>query len=201
MQSLNAATRDTMTRDLMADNLETLYWSTSDACIAAGRRWYPEASALAHAIALESGRDYLAVVGIIASLSPRTYWATNVSVARDMAHGRPGRGLTRSLAYARACREGADWRDILNGPKTRAFAMAIESAGTMGRATIDAWAVQAATAGQYGAVAACRYDDVADAYADAAERVGESVHALQAILWLTVNLPARRALEREPAMA
>jgi hypothetical protein len=176
----------------MTDELVAIYTETTEAIILEGREWYPRTLELARAMAAETGHTETVACGVLAALSPRSFWATNVSVAWDMMRGGPGAGLTLSLANARAILDGADPLDILNGPKTRAFYGAI--AGTGHTATVDAWAVQAATGREYGAVAPCRYDDVAAAYANAAEIVGENVHAMQAIAWVAVNASAQRAM-------
>lgn len=192
MNNLDASTRDQWPMERMSEELVSIYNRTTADIIREGRNWYPRTRALAAEMAAETGHTERACAGVLAALSPRSFWATNVAVAWDMVRGGPGRGLTRSLSNARAILAGADPLDVLGGPKTRAFFGAIVGEGHT--ATIDAWATQGATAGEYGAVAPARYDDVAGAYAIAAEVTGENVHALQAIVWVEVNASAQRAM-------
>jgi hypothetical protein len=190
---LNAQTRDEWSVERMADALTAVYDATDDSVIVEGRAWYPRTLALAAEMARETGRTVECAAGVIAAMSPRLQWHLNVQYAWDILRGGSGSGLTRSLANAHRIVQGAHPLDVLNGPKTRAFYGAIM--GTGHTATVDAWAVQGATERAYGAVAPARYDDVAAAYATAAERCGENVHAMQAIVWVAVNAAAQRAMD------
>ncbi len=192
MRLLDSSTRDNVTIDTMTRELCDIYTATTDDIIREGRAWYPRTLALATAMASETGHTPRVAAGVLASLSPRNYWAINVAIAWDMLRGGPGKGLPRSLANVRAIITGTEPLDVLTGPKTRAFFGAIMGEGHT--ATVDAWATLAATAGAYGAVAPCRYEDVAAAYRNAAEVAGEGVHAYQAIVWVAVNASAQRAM-------
>lgn len=185
MPTLNAKTRETMTHEAMVDNILRRYDAATPAQRRDGAAWYGRAEAIVRATAATSGLPREAVAGIIAALSPRMRWGANVRAAIAVAHGQPVRCLSRSREAAEAIRAAGDWRGILRGPKTRAFAAAVESGGISIAygAVCDAWAVRAATDGAFDSVAKCRYDDVAAAYMSAARMRGVNVHALQAIVW------------------
>lgn len=199
MATLNGQTRDSVTVHDMTAHILAVYDGSDSRSRRNGATWYGDAQHVAHVLAAtatarsHTGHRYVVTVdvaaGIIAALSPRMRWGANVTAAHAIANGRPVVGLSRSIAAATAILEGTDWRAVLRGPKTRAFAAAVASGGLDTRygAVCDAWAVRAATAGAYDSVAKCRYDDVARAYADAAAMRGINVHALQAIVWTVVR--------------
>lgn len=153
-----------------------------------GAAWYADANAVARDQANEYGVTIETTSGIIAALSPRLGWGSNVALAERMlaSHGTLDRGgIGRSLSKARRIYAGAEPLDVLGGPKTRAFYQAILSAGEEGDAVIDrhAWDMlvgkrqsPAPNLGQYRAAA--------DAMQRAAKILGVSVHETQATTWL-----------------
>lgn len=162
-----------------------------------GLRWYSEARSVAESLLgmMNSGigtasphwRGLDAAAGVIAALSPRTRWQANVDRAFALVSTGSCAGLPRSRDHALAIAHGAAPMDVLRGPKTRAFALAIESGGASGIAVVDTWAVRAATRGRFDDVSRARYADVAEAYAVAARRLGLAVHATQAIAWVVTR--------------
>lgn len=187
MPKLDATTRETWTVARMAEAIvATIARATADQ-LRDGMAWYPEAQALTRRMADATGHDAETCAGVISALSPRTQWTVNVDRAWTMLQTGTCPGLSRSRDAASAIVSGASWQDIIRGPKTRAFTVAIISGGSAGRAVVDAWAARAATDGIYDAVAPCRYDDVAEAYALAAARTGMTVHAAQAVAWVVTR--------------
>ena len=153
-----------------------------------GAAWYAEA----HAVAREQAEEYHLTIeqtsGVLAALSPRLGWGPNCALAERMLasggtldHG----GLSRSLQQARHIYAGADPKVVLGGPKTRAFYVAILTAGESGRAVIDRHAWDMLT-GERGATppTAKQYATAAEMMARAAKIVGIGVHELQATTWV-----------------
>ena len=182
--TLNAATRTAVTVRVMRDNVIDAYELADLAARSNGGHWYADARAYAVSLASVRALSIECTAGIIAALSPRTSWRRNIAAAEILAAGGTPVGiLGRSVADARAILAGAHPLDVLNGPKVRAFYHAILSAGRRGTAVIDAHATRIATRGQFDTVAPCRYADVAEAYALAAEVLSIPIHTVQAVTW------------------
>lgn len=187
MTTLNAKTREAWTVARMTEAIVATIARADAQQLHDGMAWYPEAMALCQRIADRTGHEPEQVAGMLAALSPRVQWSVNVSMTWAMAETGTCPGLTRSRESAQRIATGDSWQDVLRGPKVRAFAVAVMSGGRAGRAVVDAWAVRAATDGLYDAVAPCRYDDVAEAYRLAAERLGMTVHGTQAVAWVVTR--------------
>lgn len=154
----------------------------------AGARWYIEAHEIARDQADEHGVTIEVASGVIAATSPRLGWGPNVMIAERMLASRgtlDHGGLSRSLQQARHIYAGADPKVVLGGPKTRAFYVAILTAGESGRAVIDRHAWDMLT-GERGATSptAKQYATAAEMMARAAKIVGIGVHELQATTWV-----------------
>lgn len=155
-----------------------------------GRAWYRDAHAIALAHVVEYGVALETAAGVLAALSPRMGWGSNVMFAERMmaSGGTLDHGcLTRSLDQARRIFHGEAPLDVMSGPKTRAFYDAILTGGEGdGPAVIDvhAWAM---LTGERGAPPPTnrQYREAAQMMARGAKIVGESVHDFQAITWLT----------------
>lgn len=153
-----------------------------------GRRWYIEAHEIARDQAEEHGVTIEVASGVLAAMSPRLGWGPNCVIAERMlaSRGTLDRGaLGRSLQQARHIYHGADPMVVLGGPKTRAFYIAILSAGTEGGAVIDrhAWDM---LVGERGATppTAKQYRDAADKMQRAAYIMGVGTHVMQATTWI-----------------
>lgn len=153
-----------------------------------GAAWYAEA----HAVAREQAEEYHLTIeqtsGVLSALSPRLGWGPNCALAERMLASRgtlDHGGLSRSLQQARHIYAGADPQVVLGGPKTRAFYVAILTAGETGRAVIDRHAWDMLT-GIRGATPPTikQYRDAAEKMERAATILGESVHATQSTTWL-----------------
>jgi hypothetical protein len=165
------------------------YRSATAKQIEEGHAWYPSA----HQIARDQATEHLVTIevsaGILAALSPRLSWGKNVMYAERMLsslgtldHG----ALGRSLAHGRAIYNGADPLDVLKGPKTRAFYLAILTGGESPDPVIDTHAWSMLT-GQRGTNPPTdkQYRDGARCMTNAAQRLGLNVHDVQATTWLT----------------
>lgn len=153
-----------------------------------GRRWYIDAHEIARDQAQEHGVTIEVASGVLAATSPRLGWGPNVMISERMlaSRGTLDHGaLGRSLQQARHIYAGAVPLEVLGGPKTRAFYVAILTAGAEGGAVIDRHAWDMLT-GVRGATppTAKQYAEGAERMLRAASIVGESVHTVQATTWL-----------------
>lgn len=178
--------RSSMTRRILRH-----YRLASPAARYWGPEWYPAARMTCHAMARAYGLRPETVAGILAALSPRIRWETNLSAAWALLAGERIRGpYKRSIRRAEHILvtddAGCDPLDMLSGPKVRAFYAAIMD--IPGPAVIDSWALRAATGLAWAdAPSPTAYDPVARAYASAARILGQPVHAVQATVWLAVR--------------
>ena len=185
---------------------------------AAGLVWYATAWAAAWSIAARvlgdawseltpaAQREWAArVAGVIAALSPRCQWSTNVAwagavVAAAWSGGPVPRVHTKAMRrQAWAIATGADPLDVLHGPKVRAFWANI--VGDPTAVTVDVWAVRAARGDRPtvpdgrgrmryaddGRVSVREYRAYADVYVRAARRLGVTPRECQAAVWVHVR--------------
>lgn len=156
--------------------------------VTAGRSWYAEANAIARGQAERHGVTIEVAAGVIAALSPRMGWATNVGVAERMLRldgALEGGALSRSIQQARAIYDGGRPLDVLSGPKVRAFYTAILTSGEEGSAVIDRHAWDMLT-GRRGSPPPTQrqYAEAAAIMARAAVILNERLHDTQAVTWL-----------------
>lgn len=173
------------------------YRAASPATVAAGSTWYAAAQDAAAAIWPE--RPDIAA-GVIAALSPRCQWITNVRWAAAVIDAaRNGRECPnvhtktmRRIAWAIATGEQTA-EQALKGPKTARFYRNI--LGDMSCATVDVWAARAAEGdnvkrdanGVEVAPSRKRYEAIESAYIRAAEIAGTSPSMMQAVTWIQVR--------------
>lgn len=159
--------------------------------VATGLSWYANAHAIAQQLADESGGRLSArqCAGVIAALSPRCQWATNVAGARAMVRaavdGAPEPTVAGTLgnrAKGWAIAHGADPDAVLGGPKVRAFFANI--CGDAEAVTVDVWAARAAEGrANPQAPVRRRYALCAESYRRAARRRGMHPRDAQAAVW------------------
>ena len=144
------------------------------------------------------------VAGVIAALSPRCQWSTNVAwtgaLVRAAWSGAPvPRVHTRTMrAQAWRIARGEAPLSVLAGPKVRAFFANI--VGDTDAVTVDVWAVRAARGDapvlgadgrlrwtDAGRVSAREYAAYADVYPRAARRLGVTPREVQAAVWVHVR--------------
>lgn len=157
--------------------------------LAAGLEWYDRARRIADAMAVEYGIPARQCAGVIAALSPRCQWATNVEGARRMiAAASAGSsepvaaGTLSNRAKAWAIANGADPDAVLGGQKVRAFFANIM--GDTDAVTVDVWAARAAEGRDNpNAPVKRRYRLCAETYRRAARRHGLTPRDAQAAVW------------------
>lgn len=173
----------------MRDRIVRAYEGTSAALRTAGRLWYPTAEAVIAELSDRYGVSRGNTAAVVAALSPQTRWRSNIVAAEALLEGRRSIALAHAypLNVAKADRvlSGDDADGVLGGPKVRAFWKNL--AGNRNAVTVDVWAARAASGGQIDAPSPAQYLRIADAYAAAADMVGETNRETQAIVWLAVR--------------
>lgn len=184
----------------MTANLVSEYHNASASARALGARWYPEARAIVQEWASSYNVTADTVACVIAAISPQCEWERNLIIADDVLAERAqsiGGALHVNVAKARRLRDvagavsNASGRTIAermalmfpSGPKVYCFAQNL--AGDDSLVTVDTHATQAALNDVTTRITLnwTRYRIVAEAYARAAARVGESPARFQAIIW------------------
>jgi hypothetical protein len=157
--------------------------------LADGLAWYDRARAMAEEMSAGSGLSARHCAGVIAALSPRCQWATNVEAARRMISaavaGQPEPVVAGTLANrAKAWRiaRGEEPDAVLSGPKVRAFYANIM--GDLESVTIDVWTARAVEGRDHPhAPVRRRYELCAQAFRRAGERRGIAPRDAQAAVW------------------
>lgn len=148
-----------------------------------GREWYVKANREARRLARLHGVSLATAAGVIAALSPRLQWTSNVRAAHKLLDGQDVTGVfLASLTKAQHIYTGERPLRILSGPKVRAFYGAL-----MGRpeAVVDVWIARAA--GVDAALTPKSYATVAGALQMAADSVRVPVHVFQATTWVQIR--------------
>jgi len=178
------------------------YYAQADAdTVEIGRAWYVEGRKLALRIGkaskargLISGEYGVRSTGaaVLAVLSPRKAWATNVAQGLAFARGESFKGMKDQAVKLWKIRHDFDPDSVVGGPKVRSFWCNLS--GCDDCVTVDIWALRAAfddmTFGdaEYGKLSqGGRYDVIADAYRRLAAEVGETPAAVQAVVWIVVR--------------
>lgn len=183
-------------------NIKAIHRLATATETAEGKAWYPTAQAIARNLASRYGIHEAEAAGVIAALSPRNRWERNVHDAEALisayvAAGAEQAMLTKVCTFTNNKKKAvrilaagvltdADVLEILSGPKLREFyscirgitdvcidghAFCIWNGGRTGLADVPAIGVK------------LRREIKAD-YAQAAEDLGLTAAALQAITWV-----------------
>lgn len=158
-----------------------------------GLAWYARAESEARRLGSTYELTTRHAAGIIAALSPRQRWSTNIAAAERVcaaAHAGlanpPRVGLGPNVAKAWRIANGEDPADVLGGPKVRAFFANIT--GDHDAVTVDVWASRAAYGRDDAPVPAGRtYERLAENYRRAAALLGIPPRELQAAVWVHVR--------------
>jgi hypothetical protein len=168
--------------------------------LAEGLAWYDRARTVAEGMASEYGLSVRHSAGVIAALSPRCQWATNVAGARKMVTAasaglaEPVVGGTRdNRSKAWRIANGEDPEAVLSGPKVRAFYANIMGDGE--QVTVDGWCARAAEGRDNPhAPKRRRYDLCAEAYRRTARARGMAPRDVQAAVWTVYRRRNARVL-------
>jgi hypothetical protein len=150
-----------------------------------GVQWYDDARALAQDIADDSDVTLKVASGVIAALSPRMQWVTNVNAARKACKGEAYGALGTSKRNADRILKGEDPLDVLRGPKTRAFYQAIM--GDDDAAVLDTWMLQAVGLPGNASLSITKYNALSAALHQAADAEGVGTSTLQAVVWTHIR--------------
>lgn len=169
-----------------AEAIRKLWSEITPEAIAEGERWYPNARSLVFEWSMEYGMTEEAVAGVVAALSQRCHWRTNLERARECLNGEWPGGLPAAAAKAVAIRDGADPETTL-GPKAwkvRAFYRAL--LGDDDAAVVDTWMLTALDWPLPG-YSRLQYERLAGVLAAEAETVGLRTCHFQAALWCLIR--------------
>ena len=179
--------------DEMIARILNAFDNASASDMAEGERWYDTARLTAAALAAGTALGIGHAAGVIAALSPRVRWSTNVEAASTLisAAGRTvvapsvaGYSANRDKAWAIA--NGASPSDTLGGPKVRSFFANIM--GDEDAVTIDVWAARAAEGvSNKRAPSGKRYAGLVEAYRMAARARDVSPMVMQATVWVYIR--------------
>lgn len=145
-------------------------------------KWYRESRRTARKLATKHGTTLATSAGVIAALSPRIQWATNVNGADHiLGGGDTGPGFNRNVEKACRIRDGERPLSVLGGPKVTAFYRSIM--GDENAAVIDVWMWRAMGV----APGDLSYEEAAEVLRRAAGGAGISVSSFQALIWTQVR--------------
>ncbi len=144
--------------------------------------WYRESRRTARSLARKHNATLATSAGVIAALSPRIRWSTNVLGADHiLGGGNEGPGFNTNVEKACRIRDGERPLSVLGGPKVTAFYRAIM--GDKDAAVIDVWMWRAIGV----APGSMPYEQAADILRSCAAQAGVTVSDFQAIVWTQVR--------------
>jgi len=162
--------------------------------VVVGANWYAAASEIAR----EVGKgDVRKGAGILAAFSPMIHWSLNIEMAKNAVKTGAFVGhFSANNLKAERIWKGEDPEVVLVGNKVKAFFRAIASAGESDDVVVDRHALAVAynriLSDAERRVTKRRYEEVAQAYREVAEKLGLPVTQLQAITW--VNWRRRKGM-------
>jgi hypothetical protein len=200
-------------------NVLAVFDRATPADMEAGARWYGEdAAALISDLARAGNVTREVAASVVAQLSPRTTWSRNVAAASAMltawgsnadsdavvraayAVGAMRANVARALKvlinFGHDCPEEGEPFDLINGPKTNAFARNL--CGDRNAVTVDVWAARIALnpgwsrgdtedTSELLLGRAGMYDALAQAYRLAAAKRGVDPTTMQATSWVVMR--------------
>jgi hypothetical protein len=161
-----------------------------------GCGWYAHARSLVFELSMAFGTTEQIVAGVLAALSQRTQWSTNIDRATRVLDGDndPG-GLPAAADKAIRIRNGEDPETVLGerAYKVKAFYRAL--LGDDDAAVIDTWMLDAldwykvskVTGERYQSYTALQYQRLVDVLRAEAQRVGLAITEYQATVWCVIR--------------
>lgn len=163
------------------ESILSWYRRADFASFADGMDWYE----IVHDYARGLHPNVSAAAGIIAALSPRMPWHRNILLAEMCVVGNlTGGALKRSIHGANTIRDGAHPWDVLGGLKTRSFYVNILDPLDTDVVTVDTHAIKVAGLSR-DSVGKGLYNELSQAYRDAAKVAGIRPNQMQAVTWMT----------------
>jgi hypothetical protein len=190
---------------MSAESILAVYKLASVADKQQGQSWYARALAFARNLAADHNIDTMAIVGVIASLSPRNRWERNMQDAESMVKVFAAGGTYADLMNLKVCTfstgkakaakiltENITERDALlvtlKGPKLCEFFNCI--LGDSGDVCIDGhaysiWVGDRITLANVPSIGVKLRRTIKADYQEAAKTLGVAPHVVQAITWVT----------------
>jgi len=150
-----------------------------------GSAWYRRSRVVARSLARANGVHLSVAAGVLAAISPRLRWSSNVACADALLAGRPVTGVfSANLRKADRILAGERPMSVLGGDKVRAFYRAIM--GDPNAVVLDVWMMRAAGWAK-ASLTPSEYANLADALTAAAVREGVDPADFQAVVWTHVR--------------
>lgn len=178
----------------MVTNLSAVLQSATDDQLSEGMLWYPSAFDTVADMAARHDVTHSVAAGVVAALSPRTFWSVNVAAADYMlaTNGEHYESTlwanhNRALNVMRGADPLTAWSD--RAPKIRSFYRNL--CGDTSAVTVDVWAALAALTAQNDPARVLprvgAYEAVSGAYRALAGTVGVDPCTAQAQVWVTIR--------------
>lgn len=173
------------------ENLLAVWNQTPEDVRQSGERWYLDAQNAICDIARRHGKSRQAIAAAVAILSPSLSWEDNLRAVEVLLDGRKPQGYGRNVEKARLALAGAPPEMVVTGFKVRAFYDNILWPGEAEVAVVDrhmlrAWLGRTDERGSF-ACSPALTRQAADHIKAGARRVGYSISAFQAAVWLQVR--------------
>ena len=167
----------------MANNLETLFSMRTTAENNDGIQWYSTAREYLEVIAKNRKTSLKVVAGMVAALSPRVNWKTNLYSANNMLKGKKIRGLSKNIEKAEAIKKTGIVLKYLKGPKVTSFFLNL--IGNESEVTIDTLMINAYhNHFERISVTKAERDDIVSTVQSIARRHKMTCAQVQAIIWV-----------------
>jgi hypothetical protein len=171
-------------------NLRNVYRRGTANQIKAGAEWYAEEQRDVELLASEYGHTREQVAAAMAHLSPKTPWARNKQMTRELIATGSTRGMSGNIERARRALISDTPIEDMNGPKTSSFAKNL--VGRYETVTVDVWAYRAACpSGDVERMGKVEYRLIESAYIATAKHFGYDPAILQAIIWCIIRGKAK----------
>jgi hypothetical protein len=172
----------------MEETLLRLYEQTTPSIRRRGRAWYPECGRRLREIAQETGCPYSHAAAVFAIVSPAAQLTSALDWTEEILRGERQGGRYPNAQGRRIERARATRYPVtrISGPKVNAFYRALM--GSTDALVIDRWAAYAAGWDRSKHhIPRQLLREIEAAYRAAAAKVGETVRAFQAMLWILVR--------------
>jgi hypothetical protein len=185
---------------ISVENILRVYRAASTDDVVSGVGWYRDARNVAQDFATANGLNVTQAIGVVAALSPRTPWGTNVMLAERCIRERGIHfgTLGENMRAANRIVNGENPLDVLNGPKVRAFYATILDPSENEAVVIDTHAMSVAagrtlTATERKIISRVGiYEIFASLYREAAEILGVLPNHVQSVTWLAWRSMSKR---------
>ena len=168
------------------ESIRRCFAAATPEALAGGRAWYGTARQTVFILSMEYGITERKAAGIVAALSQRTRWSTNIDRARAVLEGSddPG-GLYSAATKAVAIRDGADPLAVLGSRAFKVTAFYLALCGDDDAAVVDTWMLAAFSWTQ--GYSRLQYKRLAAILRREARKLGLTTTEYQAVIWCQVR--------------